>query len=213
MTGTGEAVTRNGAPIVVIADLAGTFLFAIEGAATAVAAGLDPIGILTLAFVTALGGGVLRDLLIGTKRPAAIDDWRYAAIVLGAVVAIWWAHPIVGSVPPLTMKLLDAAGLALFAVAGTEKALDNGVHPLPAIFLGTLGSVGGGAIRDILLNQVPRVLYTDIYASAACAAAAIVASGRALRWSPRVAAITGGLVCFALRMAAILLHWQLPRLV
>ena len=212
MTGTGEAVTRNGALIVVIADLAGTFLFAIEGAAAAVAAGLDPIGILTLAFV-ALGGGVLRDLLIGTKRPAAIDDWRYAAIVLGAVVAIWWAHPVVGSIPPLTMTLLDAAGLALLAVAGTEKALDNGVHPLPAIFLGTLGSVGGGAIRDILLNQVPRILYTDIYASAACAAAAIVASARAARWSPRIAAVTGGLVCFGLRTAAILSHWQLPRLV
>lgn len=198
--------------IVRAADLGGTFLFAVEGALTAIAAGFDPVGIVALAFATGLGGGVARDLLIGV-RPAAVSDWHYGAIVLSAAVATVLLHPLAGAVPPWIMLVLDAAGLGLFAVAGTEKALDHGVHPLPAAFLGTVGSVGGGALRDMLLDEVPRVLHADIYASAAFVAAVIVVLGRSMNANARAIAIVAGASCFALRIAAVAFAWQLPRFV
>ncbi|MGK6318380.1 trimeric intracellular cation channel family protein [Sphingomonas sp. DT-204] len=198
------------AAIIRVADLAGTFVFAVEGALIAIGAGFDPVGIVTLAFATALGGGVIRDLLIGI-RPAAVADWRYGMIVLGAAIATIILHPLAGTLPSWIMIVLDAAGLGLFAVAGTEKSLDHGVHPLPAAFLGTVGGVGGGAIRDILLNDVPRILHVDIYASAAFLAAAIVVLGRSAGANARIVALLAGAACFLLRIAAVALAWQLPR--
>jgi uncharacterized membrane protein YeiH len=204
-------VTRATDRIVRIADLAGTFVFAIEGALTALAAGLDPVGIVVLAFLTALGGGVIRDLLIGAAPPAAITDWRYSVIVLAAAGAAWSGHALIATMPPALLVGLDAAGLALFAIAGTEKALDRGINPLVAIFLGAVSGVGGGTLRDIVINEVPRVLRVDIYATAALLAAGIIAAGRALGLPPRPVAILAGLACFALRIAAVAYHWQLPR--
>lgn len=198
------------ARIVRVADIAGTFLFAVEGALAALAAGLDPVGVLVLAFLTALGGGVLRDLLIGAIPPAAVADWRYAAIVLAAAAMACLAHALAAAAPGWPMTVLDAAGLSLFAVAGTDKALGRGIHPLVAIFMGTLGGVGGGAMRDIVLGIVPRVLRVDIYAVAAMLAAAIVAGGHALGLPARATAIAAGLACFALRLLAVAYHWQLP---
>lgn len=203
----------SGRAVVRVADLAGTFVFAVEGAFAAIHAGFDPVGIVTLAFVTALGGGIVRDLLIGGMRPAAIADWHYPAIVLGAALVSWIAHPVLGAPTGWTMIVLDAAGLALFAVAGTQKALDHAVHPLPAIFLGTVGAVGGGAVRDVLLGEVPRILHVDIYASAAALAAALVALTHAARRDPRLGATLAAGACFALRIAAVAYGWQLPRLI
>jgi len=202
---------RGGSAIVRVADLAGTFVFAVEGAFTGIEAGFNPIGVLALAFVTAVGGGIVRDLLIGGSRPAAISDGRYALIVLGAALAAWMYYPIAGEPPYWLMVVLDAAGLGLFAVAGTQKALDHGVHAVPAIFLGTVSGVGGGAIRDLLVNEVPRLLHTEIYASAALLAV-IVASTRTKNHA-RLMAVVAGSSCFALRVAAVAFSWQLPRLV
>ncbi|WP_439817408.1 trimeric intracellular cation channel family protein [Zavarzinia sp. CC-PAN008] len=206
-----KAGTRAGALVVRVGDYAGTAVFALEGALAAAAAHFDPVGVLALAFVTSLGGGVMRDVLIGL-RPAAIADWRYALIALTASLVVWWALPYAHAVPPAVIVALDAGGLALFAVAGTEKALDHGVHPLPATFLGTLGGVGGGVTRDILLNEVPRILHTDIYASAAFAGAVIVVVARAARIDARVAALVAGAACLAIRLVAWNLDWHLPRL-
>ncbi len=210
-----EAGTRRAplaAGVVRVADLAGTFLFALEGGLVGIAAGLDPVGVLVLAFLTALGGGLIRDVLIGALPPSAVSDWHYAAIVLAAAAVVWGFHSALFVVPPMMLIALDAAGLALFAVAGTDKSLDRGIHPLVAIFLGTVSGVGGGALRDIVINEVPRVLRTDIYASAACLAAIIVVLGRLANLSPRLVAIIAGLACFGLRMAAVSQGWALPRL-
>lgn len=198
------------AGVVRVADLAGTFLFALEGGLAGVAAGLDPVGVLVLAFLTALGGGLIRDVLIGALPPSAVSDWYYAVLVLVASVLVWGFHAALLVMPPMVLIALDAAGLALFAVAGTDKSLDRGIHPLVAIFLGTVSGVGGGALRDIVINEVPRVLRTDIYASAACLAAVIVVLGRLANLSPRLVAIIAGLACFGLRMAAVSQGWALP---
>jgi len=196
--------------VVRIADLVGTLLFALEGGLVGVAAGLDPVGVLLLAFLTALGGGLIRDVLIGALPPAAVADWHYAVIVIGAAALVWGFHATLLVVPPLVVTALDAAGLALFAVAGTDKSLDRGIHPLVAIFLGTVSGVGGGAMRDLVINEVPRVLRTDIYASAACLAALIVVLGRLAKLPPRLVAIMAGLACFGLRMTAATQGWALP---
>jgi uncharacterized membrane protein YeiH len=197
--------------IVRVSDLCGTFVFAVEGALAAVAAGLDPVGILLLAFLTALGGGVVRDLLIGATPPAAVSDRYYAVLVIVAAVSVWLFNQQAMAIPPALMTALDAAGLALFVVAGTEKALDRGIDPVIAPFLGTVGGVGGGVMRDIAINQVPRILYADIYASAGFVAASIIVIGRIRAWPPRTVAIVAGCLCFGLRVAAVAWHWQLPR--
>ncbi len=200
-----------GARVVRAADLAGTAVFAVEGALAAAHAGFDLIGILVLSFVTALGGGVVRDVMLGL-RPAAIARPEYAVIViLGALATALPAsvRPPVSSWP---VTIMDAVGLSLFAVAGTEKALENAVHRLPACFLGTVGAVGGGVIRDILLNEVPHILHKDIYASAALLAAVVVVIGRWLKLGPRPVALAAGIACFGLRIGAVAYGWQLPRI-
>lgn len=196
--------------IVRTADIGATFVFAAEGALAGVAAHLDPVGVLVAAFLTGLGGGILRDLLIADGRPAAITDWHYSLVVLAAALSAWLLQSTIRQGPLPAMVMLDAAGLALAAVAGTEKALEHHVHPVPSIFLGTLGGVGGGAMRDVVLNALPRVLHNDIYAVAAMLGALIVVAGRRMKIDPRIAALAGGLTCFGLRMAAVHFGWNLP---
>lgn len=200
------------ARIVRMADLSGTFIFALEGGLTGIAVGLDPVGVLVVAFLTALGGGLIRDLLIGAVPPAAVASWHYAAIVIAAAVAVWTFHAALLGVPSWLIVALDAAGLALFAIAGTEKTLDRGIHPLVAVFLGTVSGVGGGTLRDIVINRVPGVLRTDVYASAACLAAVIVVTGRLTGLPPRATALVAGLACFGLRLLAWHYQWALPHL-
>lgn len=198
------------ARVIEVADLAGTLLFAAEGAMTAIRGNLDVFGVMVLSFATAVGGGIMRDLLLGATPPAALRDWRYGAIAFTAGAATfllyWQAHAI----PTWPIIGLDAAGLALFAVAGTEKALSHNMHPFIAVLLGTITGVGGGTIRDVLLAQVPVVLRADFYATAAMAGAVVVVCGRALRWPAPLAAGLGGIVCFGLRMLAVSQHWSLP---
>ncbi|MGA7437670.1 MAG: trimeric intracellular cation channel family protein [Luteibacter sp.] len=198
--------------VVLIADLAGTAIFAIEGATAGARAGLDLLGILVVSFITALGGGIIRDLLIGASPPSAISDWRYPTLAFVAGLMTFLFHTQVDAFPTALLTTLDAAGLALFAVAGAEKALDFRISPLIAVLMGAVTGCGGGVVRDILLTRVPVVLVVDIYASAALLGAAGVVVGRRLGLSPAVAGTAGFILCFALRMAAVRFGWQLPRI-
>jgi uncharacterized membrane protein YeiH len=165
-----------------------------------------------LAFSTALAGGVARDLLMGAVPPESIKNWRYAATAFAAAILTFFFYRMVEAFPARRMMVLDAGGLALFAVAGTEKALDYQIHPFIAALLGTITGVGGGTIRDIFLAHVPRVLQSDIYATAALAGAVILIVLRRLNVSPIWAAPSGGGFCFVLRMVAATLHWNLPKI-
>ena len=198
--------------VVLVADLAGTVVFAIEGAHAAMRAGLDLLGVLVLSFVVALGGGVIRDLLIGAAPPSAMRDWRYPMLAFAAGLATFVLHVQVEAVPPALFTALDAAGLALFAVAGAEKALDARLNPLTATLMGAMTGCGGGVLRDMLLARVPVVLVADIYASAAWLGAAVVVLGRRFGCPPAVAAALGFVTCFALRLAAVRWGWHLPRI-
>ncbi len=200
------------ADIIFALDIAGTFLFAVEGAVVAAEAGLDVFGILVLSFSTALVGGVARDLLIGAVPPQAIKDWRYPAIAFAASAATFFFHRYVVAIPRPVFITLDAAALSLFAVAGAEKALDFGINPFVAALMGTLTGVGGGTLRDILLARVPIILRADVYATAAFAGAAAMIAARKLGLPPIASALIGGGVCFGVRMVAVWRHWALPHL-
>lgn len=196
--------------IVLVGDLAGTAVFAIEGAITAMRAGLDLLGVMVIAFLVALGGGVTRDLLIGATPPNAIRDWRYPALAfsMGALAFIF--HQQVLSWSGSTLIVLDAAGLALFAVAGAQKALNFGITPFVAMLMGTITGVGGGVLRDIVLARVPVVLVADLYASSAFVGAATLIISRRLGVPPVTAALLAGGACLMLRLFSVHFGWQLP---
>jgi len=199
--------------LLLVFDLLATSVFALEGALAAVQGRLDLLGLMVLAFATALGGGILRDLLIGAIPPNSIRDWRYAATALTAAVIVFLAYTHLSRVPSILILTLDAAGLSLFAVAGAAKALQYGIHPLLAVLMGGITGVGGGTIRDVLLARVPTVLRSDVYATAALLGAAVVVAGWKLNVRPVWAMSLGGVACFALRMAAVWRHWNLPTVV
>jgi uncharacterized membrane protein YeiH len=196
--------------LVTTLDIAGICVFAIEGALAAMAGHFDLFGVLVLAFCTALGGGIIRDVLLGATPPAALRDWRYPALAFCAGLLSFLFRAQADQLPGFALTALDAAGLALFAVAGTEKALDYAIPPFIAPLLGVITAVGGGVVRDLFLTHVPVVLRTDIYATAALAGAAVLVALRRSRVPPVPSALAGFAVCFLLRMLSVALHWHLP---
>jgi uncharacterized membrane protein YeiH len=196
--------------LLLVIDLLGTALFAAEGASTAVEARLDVLGLLVLGFVTALGGGIVRDLLIGDVPPSSVRNWHYPAVALAAAAAVFVLHAYTSAINAGLVTALDAAGLSLFAVAGATKALEFKLHPLLATMMGGITGVGGGTIRDLLIGQVPKVLRSDVYAAAALFGAAITILLLRLRLKPVVAGTCGIAGCFTLRMLAVHFHWNLP---
>lgn len=195
--------------IVLTLDLCGTFAFALGGATAGIKRRLDMFGVLVLSFAAASFGGIGRDLLIGATPPAALVDWRYLAVSLTAgLFAFYWSSLIKKLKHPV--RLLDAMGLALFAVAGTQKALSFGLSPVMAALLGMLTGIGGGVARDVLLNEIPAVLRSELYAVAALAGAATVVTGHLLNLPVMITTLCGGLICFGLRILAIRRSWNLP---
>ena len=195
--------------LVLTLDLLGTFVFALSGAVAGVRRRLDLFGVLVLSFVAANSGGIVRDVLIGATPPSAIRDWRYLAVSLLAGVLIFFWYPRIKRLQSPVL-IFDAAGLALFCVAGAQKALVFGLDPVMAALLGMLTGVGGGGARDVLLSEIPAVLRSDIYAVAALAGAAVMVTGDALGVPGTVSACAGAALCFGLRLAAIKLDWHLP---
>ncbi len=191
-------------------DLAGTFVFAISGATAARQRGLDLFGVLTVAFITACGGGVLRDLCIGAIPPAGLADLRYLVTVAAATLLALGAYPLVNRLQQPVL-LFDAGGLGLFAVAGAQKALHFGHGAEVAILLGIVTAVGGGVARDVLLNRVAVVLQKEIYASAALVGAALAVAGARYSWPEPLGTWLPILVCIGLRYLSLRLHWNLPR--
>lgn len=195
-----------------VLDLIGTFVFALSGAVVGVKRRLDIFGVLVLSFAAASAGGIMRDLLIDSVPPAAIRDWRYigVAVVAGLLIFIWFPRSQRLSRVRNLVLLFDAAGLGLFAVSGTQKALGYGLNPVMASLLGMLTGIGGGMMRDVLVAEIPNVLRADLYAVAALAGAVVVVIGHQLDIAPTVAAVLGAVICFCLRLFAIRRGWQLP---
>ena len=201
-------------PVLVVLDLVGTFAFALNGALTAVrAAHLDIVGVVTLGMITALGGGIIRDVLLGALPPATFVDWRYLAVAGGGGLIAFlfsrWLARFAGAI-----DVLDAAGLSLFAITGAGKALELGVGPAQAILLGALTGVGGGTVRDVLIRQVPGVLSSGLYAIPALVGAALVVvadSGGVDQVLGAPVALGAAGVCFVIRMVGLRFGLDAPK--
>ncbi|TXS57016.1 trimeric intracellular cation channel family protein [Streptomyces sp. t39] len=193
-------------------DLAGIFVFAISGALLAVRKNFDVFGIAVLAEVTALGGGLIRDLIIGAVPPAAFTDLGYFVTPLVATALVFFLHPHVERIQ-VGVNVFDAAGLGLFCVTGTTKAYEFGLGLTASAALGVATAVGGGVLRDVLANEVPSLLRwdRDLYAVPAIVGATMVVL--CIRFDALNAASSGVAVvtAFVLRLLAMRYHWRAPR--
>jgi uncharacterized membrane protein YeiH len=194
----------------IVTDLVGIFVFAVTGALVAVRKELDVFGVVVLAVTTGLGGGFIRDVLIGAAPPAALEDWRYLMVPVGAGLLTFWFHPVFSRLEK-AMNVFDAAGLALFAVAGALKAMDYGLGPIPATLMGLVTGIGGGMVRDLLAGRVPTVMQRgELYAIPAAAGAAVAAFGTELEAPTLVVAALGAVLCFGWRVVAMWRGWHVP---
>ncbi len=191
-----------------ILDLAGIAVFAATGALVGVRKELDLFGVMVLALITGLGGGVVRDVLIGAVPPAALDDWRYLVVPAATAILVFYFHPTIGRMEKQIM-VLDAIGLALFCVTGAVKAEDAGLNILAASTLGLLTGIGGGMMRDVVAGRVPVVFRGELYATPAFAGA-LIASVIHHEAYPAGWYILAGAVCLVWRLAALSRGWSAP---
>lgn len=196
--------------MLVALDLLGIFVFAISGGLAAVRTRLDIFGVVVLAMATGLGGGLIRDVLIGAVPPPALDDWRYLATPVAAgLVAFLW-HPVVERLEGV-INVFDAVGLGMFCVAGALKAHEYGLGPAPAAALGMLTGVGGGVIRDLLAGRGPVLLRSrELYAIPALAGAAVASTAVELGLNGAVVVAPAALVATGWRLLAIRFDWRAP---
>jgi uncharacterized membrane protein YeiH len=199
----------NSAALVTL-DLVGIFVFAISGGLAAVRKDYDLFGVLVLAGTTGLGGGFLRDLLIGATPPAALSDWRYLLVPTAAGLITFRFHRFVGRLER-AVNLFDAFGLALFCVTGALTAAEYGLGPVPAALMGMVTAIGGGIARDLLTGRVPLVFRGELYATPALTGAAIAVVGDQLGMPVLLSALLGATVCLGWRLLAIRRDWQAPR--
>ncbi|WP_412062982.1 trimeric intracellular cation channel family protein [Rubrivirga sp. IMCC45206] len=191
-------------------DLVGTFVFALSGAFKAVRSGLDWLGVAVLAVLTGVGGGLIRDVLLGDTPPASFRDERYLFVCLaGAVAVIVAARPIAARWN--RVMIADALGLGLFAAIGALKGAAHGLGPVGVVVMGALTAVGGGVIRDILVNEQPAVLYKGFYATAAVLGCAVLVALDALGVGVGLQFAACAVTTSALRFLAMARHVRLPR--
>ncbi|MFE9257223.1 trimeric intracellular cation channel family protein [Streptomyces sp. NPDC006879] len=192
-------------------DIIGIFVFATSGALLAVRKNFDVFGIAMLAMVTALGGGLFRDLIIGAVPPAAFTDFGYFITPLVAATLVFFLHPEVQRINT-TINVFDAAGLGLFCVTGTTKAYEYGLGLPQSAALGLATAVGGGVIRDVLANEVPSLLRDrEMYAVPAIVGAGLVAVFIAFDVLDGVTSTVAVVAAFCFRLLAMRYHWRAPR--
>ncbi|MGL4744403.1 MAG: trimeric intracellular cation channel family protein [Dermatophilaceae bacterium] len=217
-----RAVISVAASLPTLLDVVGVFVFALSGALVAVRRGLDLFGILVLSWVAGLGGGIIRDLFLGITPPVAVSDWRLlaSAVVAGVLVFLLhgrWQH-LAARHPDsrwrrasAAVRLLDAAGLAVFAVSGALVALTADAGPLAATLIGGITGVGGGLLRDLLAGQVPEVLQRELYAVPALAGAGLVVLVDRLGALSTLTVWAAVAVVFVTRVTAVVLDLHAPR--
>ena len=195
--------------LIYLLDLFGVMIFGITGALVAREKRMDVFGVVVIALVTALGGGTIRDLILGRTPVFWVHDVTYIWLgVLGAVIAMIATRR--GWLPRRPLLISDAFGLALFAVIGADITLNTGAPALIAVMMGVTSAVAGGVVRDLLSDQIPLILREEIYATAALAGAVVYVLLDGLRVTPDLATIIAISVALTLRLAAIRYKWSLP---
>jgi uncharacterized membrane protein YeiH len=194
--------------VILSLNLAATFGFGISGGLAAVRARLDMFGVLVLAAVVALAGGITRDLLIGAP-PETFRDNRYLIAAAAAGAACFFGRPTIERFPAAVLAF-DALGLSMFCVTGADKAVALGVGSLQAVILGAITGIGGGILRDLLLREVPVVLRSELYAIPALAGAAVVVIGHELGGHRAVFALVGFSICLLVRLLGLRFNLRVP---
>ncbi len=195
--------------LIYVLDLAGTLVFAISGASTAAEKKFDLFGATVIAFVTAVGGGTLRDMMIGSTPVGWMKDINYLGTIAIAVLLTYFFRVRILKLRR-TLFLFDAIGLGLFTVLGLQKTLALGLSPVIAILMGTVSAVFGGVTRDIITNEVPLILRKEIYATACI-------FGGTLFWILEYSAgsnywniIVAIVAIITIRVLAVIKKWSLP---
>ena len=192
-----------------IIDILGTIAFAISGVLVAMDKRMDVFGILIIGFVTAIGGGTLRDILIGITPVSWMKDMTFTYAILGsAVFAIVAKNKI--NYLRTSLFLFDTIGIGLYTIVGIEKGLAAGLHPIICIALGTISASFGGVIRDILSNEIPVIFRKEIYATACILGGVAYFLLRKLPIESDYVFIVAGLVVITIRIIAVKFSIALP---
>ncbi len=191
-------------------DMFGTAVFAVSGVLLAGRLRMDPFGVIVLAMVTAIGGGTIRDMILGATPVFWVNQNEYLWVILISCLAsiILIRHP--RRLPWYVLPVADAIGLAVFVAIGVDKALSYGASSLVAVIMGVLTGCGGGIIRDVLAREIPMVLRTEVYATACIAGGLVHTSALHLGLDLVLASSAGMITTLLIRLAAIRWHLSLP---
>ncbi len=195
--------------IIYTLDLIGTFVFALSGMLAAANKQFDIFGASVIAFVTAVGGGTLRDVLIGAQPVGWMKDLNYLAVIALAVPVSYFFRPFIQKLRK-TMFLFDTIGIGLFTILGLQKTLDLGLHMVVAVMMGTVSAVFGGVIRDLLSNQVPLIFRKEIYATACIAGGGLYLILGTFNLDYNIRVVGTVLFIIVIRIFAVRKHWSLP---
>ncbi|MGB7448952.1 MAG: trimeric intracellular cation channel family protein [Ornithinimicrobium sp.] len=204
-------------------DLIGVFVFALSGALVGVRKGLDLVGVAVLSWIAGLGGGMIRDVFLGDLPPVGVSDWRLLAAAVLAGLLVFAFHPRlmqareggerarvrIGLVTRM-VRVLDAAGLAVFSVGGALKALSFGSSGQAAVLIGVITAIGGGMLRDVLVREVPEVLRRELYAVPALLGSLSVVVAFSFGYLAAWVVWASVMLVFVIRMVAVLLDLNAP---
>lgn len=191
-------------------EMLGTIAFAFSGALAGFNKRMDIFGIFVVAFVTAMGGGMLRDMLIGNTPVVWMRDLTYLVVVtFGTIVALVFRKKLIYL--RLSLFLFDAIGLGIFTIIGIEKGITAGLHPVICITLGTMTACFGGVVRDILCNDIPVIFRKEIYATICIVGGVIFFILKQIDLSDSLIYLTTSLLIILLRLVVVKYKWSLPR--
>ena len=197
--------------LIYILDITGTFAFAISGALFASDKKFDLFGVIIIAFVTAVGGGMLRDILMDAHPINWIGDLNYVWTILIAVI---FTRLFKSKIAPLskTMFLFDTIGIGVFTLIGVQKGFSYGLHPFAAIIMGMISSVFGGVLRDVLTNQIPLIFQKEIYASACLIGGLVFWISNYFEFSQSIQFFVTLISVILVRSIAVKFHLELPKI-
>ena len=190
--------------------IAGILAFAVSGALVGVRKNLDLLGVLVVGTATGIGGGIIRDMIIGVHPPVSFTYWPYWVTALAGSLVVFFLHPSIARIRRLEI-IFDALGLGIFSAYGSAVAVSSGLDPITSIFVGTVVAIGGGVVRDVLVNDVPGVLTRELYAVSAILGALTSMSLTLMTENLVLATVIGGVLATTLRLVSYKFGWHLPK--
>ncbi|OZC55354.1 hypothetical protein CH289_01795 [Rhodococcus sp. RS1C4] len=195
--------------LVEVLGYVGIVAFAASGALIGVRKRLDLFGVCVVGITTGIGGGIIRDVLLGIHPPTSLDQWPNVTVALATSLVVFVAHPVMNRIWRGVL-LFDAFGMGLFAATGATVALAAGGSSLSACLIGATTAVAGGVIRDVLVNEVPLLLRRDLYAVPALLGSTVVAIVEGSGLPDNVGLVAGTIIATGLRVLALWRRWNLP---